>query len=147
MSDPITPMTMAHYDEVIALWRVSEGIGLSDADSRENIARYLGHNAGMSFVARENGRIIGAVLCGHDGRRGYLHHLAVAAPYRRRGIGQALVGRSLEALRAAGITKCHLFLFRANPAGEAFWTSIGWKDRTEIRLMSRDIADPTGSPC
>lgn len=81
-------MTVQDYEEVLALWRSSEGIGLSDADSRENIARFLERNPGLSFVAYDGQELIGAVLCGYDGRRGYIHHLAVAESHRRRRLGR-----------------------------------------------------------
>ena len=135
----ITAMSASDYDEVFALWEKSEGIGLSGADSRESIGRYLKRNPGLSFVARDGGKLVGAVLCGHDGRRGYLHHLAVKPSHRRQGIGEALVARCLVGLRAAGIGKCHLFIFHENIEGQAFWRSVDWKDRADIKVMSKTI--------
>ena len=135
----ILPLTMNDYDEVIALWRATPGIGLSDADSREEIAGYLTRNPGLSFVAREDGRLVGAVLCGSDGRRGYLHHLAVRPDARRQGIGQALVESCLDGLRSAGIHKCHIFVYAGNKEGQAFWDRTGWKLRTDLVIMSKDI--------
>ncbi len=135
----ITPMTPADYPAVIELWRSAEGIGLSDADSREGIELYLDRNPGMSFAARDAGQLIGAVLCGHDGRRSYLHHLAVAPSHRRRGIGTSLVESCLSALRSAGIRKCHLFLFANNPEGLAFWQRTGWSERIELKLLSKSL--------
>ena len=132
-------MSLDDYDEVLALWERSEGIGLSSADSRESIGRYLERNPGTSFVARDVGRLVGAVLCGHDGRRGYLHHLAVEPSHRRLGIGDALVSQCLEGLRSVGIGKCHLFIFRENVDGQAFWRSVGWDDRADLKVMSRTI--------
>jgi N-acetylglutamate synthase len=132
--------TPDHYDAAYSLWKSSEGIGLSDADSRENITRFLAHNPGMSFVAMEEGRLVGAVLCGNDGRRGYLHHLAVAGSHRRRGIGRALADSSLAACAAAGLRKCHIFVMAGNREGRDFWKGIGWEERTTLLIMSRDIA-------
>jgi len=132
-------MSPGDYDAVIELWRTAEGIGLSDADSQEAIARYLQRNPGLSFIARDAGRMVGAALCGHDGRRGYLHHLAVARSHRYRGVGTALVDRCLAALRAAGIPKCHLFVFQQNPGGQAFWQRSGWQKREDLVLMSRNL--------
>ena len=137
--DQSAAMSTDDYDEVLALWEKSEGVGLSGADSRESIARYLERNPGLSFVARDDGEIVGAVLCGHDGRRGYLHHLAVAPSHRRQGIGEALTERCLDGLRAIGIGKCHLFIFEENGAGQAFWRSVGWEDRGDIEVVSRTI--------
>jgi putative acetyltransferase len=138
--DPlISAFTIEFYDAVLALWKQCEGVGLSDADSRENVKSYLDRNPGMSFVAQSHGRFIGAVLAGHDGRRGYIHHLAVHPNCRRRGIGRQLVSKCLDALRDAGIHKCHLFIFNSNVDGIAFWKSVGWTLRADISVMSRDI--------
>lgn len=139
MRTEIVPFTMASYDDVVALWKQCEGIGLSDADSRENIRAYLDRNPGMSFVATAGGRVVGAVLAGHDGRRGYIHHLAVHPDGRRQGLGRRLVESCLEALRAAGIGKAHIFVFNANAGGFAFWESAGWTRRSDISVMSREI--------
>jgi ribosomal protein S18 acetylase RimI-like enzyme len=135
------PMTTGDIPDALALWRMTEGVGLRGADSPEALGRYLARNPGLSLVAREEGRMAGAVLCGHDGRRGYLHHLAVAASHRRRGIGTALVERCLDALGGEGIEKCHLFVYHHNAAGQAFWRSIGWHSRDDLLLMSRTLSD------
>jgi len=132
----IDPLTMSDYDEVFRLWKSCEGIGLSDADSFDSIRLYLERNPGMSHVARTGGRVVGAVLSGHDGRRGFLHHLAVHPKCRKRGVGRLLAGRCLEALRAAGIQKCHLMIYASNESGIAFWERIGWTFREDIGLMS-----------
>jgi len=133
----IAQMSAGHCDQVIALWRATENVGLSEADSRCGIEAYLLRNPGMSFVACEAGRVVGAALCGTDGRRGYLHHLAVAEPHRRRGIGRELVRRCLAALRDRGIAKCNLFVFARNREAIAFWKQIGWTERVELKVVSR----------
>jgi putative acetyltransferase len=143
MSMQISEMTIDDYDEVVGLWRRCEGVGLSEADSRENIGNYLQRNPGFSFVAREDGRIIGAVLCGHDGRRGFIHHLAVDEPYRRKGVGKALEEKCMARLRSAGITKCHLFIFRDNLDSQEFWEEIGWEKQDDVIAMSKFINNPT----
>ena len=130
---------------VIALWRRTEGVGLNESDTRRAIAAYLRRNPRLSFVAEQGGRIIGAVLCGHDGRRGYLHHLAVAGRHRKRGIGRQLVNACLAKLRKAGIPKCNIFIFANNAAGMKFWTHIGWSLRTELRLMQIRLDDGGGA--
>ena len=135
----IEPMTIAHYDDVMALWKKAETTGLSGADEQEEIKAYLARNPGMSFVAKEKGTIVGAALCGHDGRRGYLHHLAVAESHRKIGIGRKLADRCIRSLRDAGIEKCHLFLFHRNKDGKAFWEKIDWTPRTDIQLVSREL--------
>jgi putative acetyltransferase len=137
----IAPFTMAHYDPVFALWERSEGIGLSGADSRESIRVYLERNPGSSFVAGVGDEVAGAVLCGHDGRRGYIHHLAVDEGFRRRGVGTALIESCLAALREEGIQKCHVFVYRENAAGIGYWQRRGWAFRTDISLMSVDLVD------
>ena len=104
----IREMTSEDYDAVYALWQATEGLGLSDADSREAIARYLERNPGLSFIAVENEELLGTVLCGHDGRRGYLHHLAVARSHRGQGLGRRLAQRALAAHKLyISITKCY----------------------------------------
>jgi N-acetylglutamate synthase len=139
MDTQLRAMTIDDYDAVLALWKAAEGVGLSAADERPAIARYLERNPGMSFVACDDGRIVGAALCGHDGRRGYLHHLAVALPCRRRGLGRQLAERCLAALAAVGIDKCHLFVFGGNAAGAAFWKRIGWTLRTDLMILSKQV--------
>jgi ribosomal protein S18 acetylase RimI-like enzyme len=134
----ISIMNIKDYDEVYELWKHSEGLGLSDADTRQAIQRYLQHNPGMSFVARVGSKLAGAVLSGTDGRRGYLHHLAVAKSFRKLGIGRELVERCISALGKAGITRCHIFVFRENKAGKVFWEQVGWFGRNDLEIMSRD---------
>ena len=136
----VEPLTIHDYDDVMALWKKSEGVGLSDADNREDILAYLDRNPGMSFLARDRkGVVIGAVLCGHDGRRGYIHHLAVHPAHRRKGIGRDLVEKCLAALKDAGIRKCHIFIFNENQSGIGFWEKIGWESRFDLYIMSRAI--------
>lgn len=139
MSVVISSFTMADYPAVMELWRATEGVGLSSADEPARIAAYLERNPGISFVARADGELVGAVLAGHDGRRGYLHHLAVRADFRGQGIGTDLVEHCLTALGQAGIDKCHLFVFQSNSGGLAFWRKGGWKDRVELVLMSKNV--------
>jgi len=128
------------YLRVFALWQATEGMGLSEADSEENIRRYLERNPGLSFVALDIDRIVGAVLCGHDGRRGLLHHLAVDKSYRRQGIAQILAQKCQDALKAAGIEKCHLFVYIDNIEAQIFWEKIGWDLRKDIVIMSKVIS-------
>ena len=135
------------YDEVLTLWQQCEGIGLSSADSRENFQSYLERNPGMSFLARTQGLLIGAVLAGHDGRRGYIYHLAVHPNWRRQGFGRQLIDRCLQALKIAGIQKCHLFIFNDNIGGIDFWKSLGWEQRSDISVFSRTIESGTGNDC
>jgi N-acetylglutamate synthase len=135
----ILPFEIAAYEQVFSLWQRCEGVGLSSADSPEHIATYLERNPGMSFLAMDGENVIGAILSGHDGRRGYIHHLAVQDNYRRLGIGRQLVAHCAAALQKEGIQKCHLFIFHENQAGIAFWENIGWAFREDIRVMSTYI--------
>jgi len=139
------------YDAVVALWRRTEGVGLNESDTRPAIAAFLRRNPKLSFVAESNGRIVGAVLCGHDGRRGYLHHLAVSKRHRGCGIGRQLVDAGLAKLRQAGISKCNIFIFARNTEGMKFWKHTGWSLRTELRLMQIRLDDHCGAggdcPC
>jgi ribosomal protein S18 acetylase RimI-like enzyme len=137
----ISPFRPPDYDEVMALWRTSEGLTLRDADSREAIEKYLARNPGLSFLARDEGQVVGAVLAGTDGRRGYLHHLAVAPSHRGRGLGRALAERVVAALKGLGVAKCHLMVRQENAAARAFWVRLGWAERDDIALMSHVDSD------
>lgn len=132
----IRVMTPADYDAVLALMQNTPGISLRDADSREATERYLARNPEMSFVAHGAGRVIACVMCGHDGRRGYLQHLLVLPDYRRQGIAQALIERCLGALEQLGIDKCHLDVFKTNTHAAAYWQGQGWTLRTDIDRYS-----------
>jgi N-acetylglutamate synthase len=134
----IEPMTLADYDIVFQLWQNTPGIGLSAADEKPGIQQYLEHNPGLSFVARLDGELVGAVLCGHDGRRGFLHHLAVKSSRRRHGIGGLLVGACMAALKTQSIDKCHIFVFGDNQDGMAFWVTHDWQKRDDLVILSRD---------
>jgi N-acetylglutamate synthase len=132
----IRPMTIDDYDAAIALMQQTPGISLRDADSRAAIARYLERNPGLSFVAESGGQLIGCVMCGHDGRRGYLQHLVVQPAWRRRGIAGALIENCLGALERLGIVKCHVDVIKTNPLAAAYWNSRGWTLRTDIDRYS-----------
>jgi ribosomal protein S18 acetylase RimI-like enzyme len=136
----IIELTIKNCEEVLSLWQSSEGVGLDkDADTKERIGIYLQRNPGLSFAACEKGKVIGAVLCGHDGRRGYLHHLTVAEAHRKKGIGTALVDKVILKLQMLGIRKCNIFVFANNPAGQEFWKRSGWTERTDLKVMSQNI--------
>ena len=133
-------MRISDYDRVYALWKKAEGIGLGESDAREAIARFLKRNPNLSVVATAGRRIVGAILCGHDGRRGYLHHLVVSPRLRRKGLGRRLVAVCLDKLHSEGIPKCNLFVFASNASGKAFWRRIGWTVRSDLRLVQRNTA-------
>ena len=129
-------MTIADYDRVIELMRATPGVSIRDADSREATARYLARNPDLSFLAERDGQLIGCVLCGHDGRRGYLQHLIVLPEYRRQGIANALVECCLAQLEQLGIHKTHIDVFRTNELAQNYWESQGWQLRADIMRYS-----------
>lgn len=136
----IREMKIEDYDEVFYLWSNTEGIGLNASDTRENIEVFLARNSGLSVVAEDNdGEIVGALLCGHDGRRGYFHHLAVHPDYRKQGIGKSLVNHCLHGLKESGIPKCHLFAFGSNLPGIQFWQHLAFSIRDNLLILSKDI--------
>lgn len=139
MDGVMREIQIADYDDIHALWNSTPEMGLSNADSVHKIEKFLSRNEGLSFCYEKRGRIIGTVLCGHDGRRGYIYHVTVAEEYRGRGIGRALVEKSLIKLSEEGIDKCHLFVFGDNEIGNAFWGSTGWNIRNDIIVYSRNI--------
>ncbi|KFI11810.1 GNAT family N-acetyltransferase [Vibrio coralliilyticus] len=132
----IRPMAIEDYDAVIRLWLQTEGMSVRDADSRENIALYLDRNPDLSFVAISESNIIGAVLVGTDGRRGYLQHLAVLPQFRGQRIGYQLISQSINALANIGIPKTHLFVYDDNLNAQKFYEKLGWFPRDNIRMYS-----------
>ena len=124
----ILPMTEQDYDAVRALWLTIRGFGIRALDdSREDVVRFIRRNPTTSVVAVTDGKIIGSILCGSDGRQGALYHVCVAKEYRRRGIGTQMVGYCMRQLKDMGINKVGLIAFTSNEAGNAFWKQIGWK--------------------
>jgi N-acetylglutamate synthase len=140
----IQSMTLTDYDEVLRLWQNSEGVGLSESDTRAEIGSFLKRNRGLSFVAREGKQLVGAILCGHDGRRACLYHLAIAPSHRRNGLGTKLVRRCLAELKTASIPRCNVFFYAKNAAGERFWLKLGWKKRDDLCMAQRKVDSPRG---
>ncbi|MBR4334205.1 MAG: GNAT family N-acetyltransferase [Clostridia bacterium] len=121
-------MTEADYDAVRALWMTIRGFGIRALDdSREDVVRFIRRNPTTSVVAKADGRVIGSILCGSDGRQGALYHVCVAEEFRRQGIGTRMVGYCMQQLKALGINKVGLIAFTKNGGGNAFWKQIGWK--------------------
>ena len=138
----IRPLTLEDYDALYALWLRCEGMGLNDIDdSRDGIARYLARNPGTCFAAEENGVLIGAVMAGHDGRRGVLYHTAVDPAHRGKGAGKALVEHALAALKNEGITKVNLVVFSRNEGGNAFWEKMGFSARSDLTYRNRALVE------
>ena len=124
----ILPMAEADYDAVRALWMTIRGFGIRALDdSREDVVRFIRRNPTTSVVAKADGRVIGSILCGSDGRQGALYHVCVAEEFRRQGIGTRMVGYCMQQLKALGINKVGLIAFTKNGGGNAFWKQIGWK--------------------
>ncbi|MDC5818887.1 GNAT family N-acetyltransferase [Vibrio europaeus] len=132
----IREMDIADYEEVMALWGQTEGMSIRYADSKESIASYLKRNPKLSFVAEMEGQIVGAVLVGTDGRRGYLQHLAVSPNFRGRQLGRELVDQALHSLANIGIPKTHLFVYNDNVNAQQFYERLGWFARDEVRMYS-----------
>jgi ribosomal protein S18 acetylase RimI-like enzyme len=127
------------YEQTLALWHLVPGVEVAEGDSKEEIRAYLLRNPGLSRVAETNGTIVGAALCGHDGRRGLIYHLAVAPAQQGQGIGQRLVQECLTGLRAAGITRALILVAHDNPTGHSFWLRTGWEDVPGAMLMGIDL--------
>ena len=129
----IRAMTLEDYENVHALWMKIKGFAIrSIDDSKEGVERFLNRNPGISVVAEEDGKIVGAILCGHDGRRGCMYHVCVDPEYRLKGIGKSMVVFAMEALRKEKINKVSLIAFTKNDVGNAFWKEIGWTGRTDL---------------
>ena len=126
-------MKIEDYDQIYALWSKIKGFGIrSIDDSREGIERFLKRNPTTSVVAEEDGKIVGAILCGHDGRRGCFYHVCVDEEYRMRGIGKSMVVFAMEALKEEKINKVSLIAFTKNDIGNTFWKEIGWTKREDL---------------
>ncbi len=135
----IRKLTIADYDKVYALWLSCKGMGLNNLDdSRNGIERFLKRNPETCFVAENSGEVIGVIIAGNDGRRGYIYHIAVNPEYRRKGIAKALVNSALKALRDLGINKTALVVFERNADGNAFWESIGFTSRDDLVYRNKD---------
>ena len=138
----IRPMNLADYDRVYALWMSCRNMGFNNLDdSREGVARLLRRNPGTSFVAVSGDRLVGVILSGQDGRRGYIYHMAVAEDFRRQCVASRLVERCLAAIRAEGINKVALLVFNRNEAGNAFWEKQGFIRREDVAYRNRELVE------
>lgn len=135
-------MKSEDYDGIYHLWLSCAGIGLNDLDdSREGIEAFLRRNPTTCFSAWEDGKIVGSILCGYDGRRGYIYHTAVLPDYRGRGIGTKLVQAALKGLEEAGISKAALVVFSRNQAGNAFWERQGFSLREDLTYRNKALRE------
>lgn len=136
----IRTMTMADYDGVYQLWLNTPGMGLNTTDdSPAGIAKYLRRNPDTCFVAEENEAIIGVIMAGHDGRRGYIYHTAVERTHRGQGIARKLADCAMAALEREGIHKVALVAFKRNETGNGFWERIGFEERNDLVYRNKSI--------
>lgn len=136
MTFALRAMQADDYPALLQLWQQSDGLVLRDADSPEAIAAYLARNPGLSFIALSQSQLIGSLLAGTDGRRGYLQHLVVQDSHRGQGVGRALLQAATQALQAIGIDKTHLLVLADNEPALAFYRHLGWTERSDVRLFS-----------
>jgi ribosomal protein S18 acetylase RimI-like enzyme len=129
-------MQIDDYEQLLGLWRACEGLSIRDADSHAGVERYLARNPGLSHVAERGGRIVGSIMAGHDGKRGYIQHLAVSPGARKQGVASCLVAFCVDALKQEGIEKSHVHVLKHNATGNAYWTRMGWRQRTEVVMYS-----------
>ena len=127
------------YEAAVELWKRVEGLDIAEGDDRESIRRFLGQNRGLSRVATDGSTIVGAALCGHDGRRGYIYHLAVDPAYQGRQLGKRLVEECLAGLRRVGLERANILVARDNPRGRDFWRRTGWEDLDGAAAMGIDV--------
>ena len=133
MEVTVRPMLISDYDEVYRLWMGIKGFGIrSIDDSREGTERFIRRNPTTSIVAELEGKIVGSILCGHDGRTGCFYHVCVDEAYRNQGIGKKMAYAAMRALQAENINKVNLIAYKKNLIGNFFWQSFGWKRRSDI---------------
>ena len=138
----IRVMSMEDYDKVYALWMSCRNMGFNNLDdSREGIEKYLKRNPTTSFIAEQDESVIGVILSGHDGRRGFIHHMAVAEDHRRQGIASDLLDHALAALKAEGINKVALLVFNRNEAGNGFWEAQGFTARHDVTYRNKALVE------
>lgn len=138
----ISVMSINDYEDVYCLWSKTPDMGLRTVDdSKEGISRFIERNPSTNFVCRIKNELVGVILCGHDGRRGYIYHAAVNEKHRRQGIGEILVGSVLNALANEGINKVALFVYADNIGGNMFWESVGFVERKDLILRNISLND------
>lgn len=135
----IRPMSSADLEAARELWATAEGVSISEGDSPEELQTYLARNPGASQVAYAEGSLVGAVLAGHDGRRGYIYHLAVHPSQRGKGLGKELTRRSLDVLKQAGLQRVLILVASDNDSGRAFWERCGWEGMPFAKPMGIDL--------
>lgn len=138
----ITPMQIADYDAVYQLWLSCKGMGLNDLDdSQEGITRFLQRNPDTCFVAKIEQKIVGVILAGNDGRRGYIYHTAVAPNYRNQGIATMMVEKVLQQFQQLKIHKVALLVFAHNQQGNCFWEKLGFTLRNDVNYRNKSLVE------
>ena len=127
------------YDAAVELWQRVEGLEIAEGDDKQSVAQFLARNPGLSRVATDGSGIVGVALCGHDGRRGHIYHLAVDPAYQRRGLGKRLLDECLESLRRTGVKRVIIMVADDNPRGRKFWKCCGWEAITGAITMGIDV--------
>lgn len=130
---------ISDYDAALELWERVEGLEIAEGDDRESVASFLARNPGLSRVATDGATLIGVTLCGHDGRRGYIYHLAVDPAYRARGLGKRLMKECLDGLQQAGLKRALILVADDNPGGRKFWRRYGWEEIPGPIVMGIDL--------
>lgn len=143
----IKRMSIDDYPQLFALWKNTPNMGLRSLDdSREGIMLFLNRNPNTNFIAYEDDRLVGAILCGNDGRRGYIYHTVVLPEYRGHGIASALIDAAVHALKEEGITRVCLNVMESNEQGKAFWVKRGWEKKDFLGFYSKSITDKENLP-
>ncbi|MDR3418398.1 MAG: GNAT family N-acetyltransferase [Nevskia sp.] len=138
----IRPMTVADVAACLTLWRQTEGLVVRlDSDNEIAVTRFLKRNPGLNFVVKSDGELVGNALCGCDGRRGYLYHLAVARGFRREGCASAMLSAVFAALRKQGITRCHAFVLSSNLTAQKFWAGVNANQRQDMRVITVNVEE------
>lgn len=138
----VRPMKEEDYSKVYSLWKTIKGFGIRSVDdSREGVLRFIRRNPSTSMVAEAEGEIVGAILCGHDGRRGCFYHVCVREDYRQQGIGKSMAVQAMKALQEEQINKVCLIAFKKNEVGNSFWKSVGWTFREDLNYYDFVLND------
>jgi N-acetylglutamate synthase len=131
--------SISDYDAALELWQRVEGLEIAEGDDREGVAHFLARNPGLSRVATDGTTIVGVALCGHDGRRGYIYHLAVEPIYQGGGLGKRLMNECLDSLRRVGLKRALILVANDNPRGQKFWRRCGWEEVSGPLIMGIDL--------
>ena len=128
-----------HHEELVELWKNTPGVKVREDDNKEGFLRLLHRNEGCSFLAMDAGKIVGSILCGIDGKRAYIYHMAIKAGYRNQQIGTKLVSMVREKAKEFGVSKCSFVIFKNNSSGEQFWKSLGAVKRADLDYYDLDV--------